>query len=183
MGAFLNISYKMVTKRNRIRRMKTVQRRLRRSLHIFVDIPIPNYGTTNTGKTRSGLSTTRMIGLSPFLLRMLDIMMRMFCSKRFLDSVKLKGYNQRTAELYHGNAMTPTLHKDLYHSPDVVQYFNDRGIAMGTLSEEPLDARNKHFRCYRSRFSRKSGRSKCLYDVMRRLQTSSDPVINAHSRE
>jgi hypothetical protein len=70
--------------------------------------------------------------------------------------------------------MTPTMHKILIHGAIVIE---NALLPIGQLSEEAVEARNKYFRLYRQKFSRKFSRVSRNLDVLNRLLISSDPVI------
>ncbi|CAK1550030.1 unnamed protein product [Leptosia nina] len=71
--------------------------------------------------------------------------------------------------------MTPTLHKLLVHGPTIIKHAI---IPIGQLSEEAAEARNKHFRQYRTDFARKFSKISCNVDVLNRLLLSSDPLLS-----
>lgn len=62
--------------------------------------------------------------------------------------------------------MSPTVHKILFHGPIVIA---NASLPIRQLSEEVAEARNKHFRLYRERFSRKCSREARSMDVINRL--------------
>lgn len=90
---------------------------------------------------------------------------------------------------------SPTVHKILYHGHDYIDNFPSIplgnikivisknfpkftvNIILGSLSEEPQEARNKHFKKYRSDFSRKTSRKDNLEDIFNRFLISSDPIF------
>ncbi|CAH2107388.1 unnamed protein product [Euphydryas editha] len=77
-------------------------------------------------------------------------------------------------ELYSWHPMSPTVHKILIHGPLVVEHAI---LPIGTLSEEAAEARNKHFRQFRSNYSRKFSREQCNLDVLNVLLLTSDPYL------
>lgn len=76
--------------------------------------------------------------------------------------------------------MTPTMHKVLVHGSKVIK---EAVLPIGQLSEEVAEARNKHFRMYRERFSRKFNRNACNRDVLNRLLLTSDPFMSCSKRK
>lgn len=70
--------------------------------------------------------------------------------------------------------MTTTLHKILIHGDEII---SNCLLPIGQLSEEAQESRNKDFKIYRERFSRKTSRQSNLVDIFHRLLISSDPVI------
>ena len=59
--------------------------------------------------------------------------------------------------------MTPTLHKLLNHSAEIV---NHALLPIGMLSEEAQEARNKDFKSFRENFARKTLRTDNLTDII-----------------
>lgn len=70
--------------------------------------------------------------------------------------------------------MSPTVYKILLHGPTIIAHAL---LPIGQLSEEAAEARNKHFRVYKERFSRKCSREACNMDIINRLLLSSDPLL------
>ena len=71
--------------------------------------------------------------------------------------------------------MSPTVLKVLIHGPQIIQHAE---LPIGILSEEAGEQRNKHFREFRQRFSRKFSRVDCNRDLLNRLLITSDPLIS-----
>lgn len=71
--------------------------------------------------------------------------------------------------------MSPTLHKILIHGPTVIE---KALLPIGALSEEAAESRNKHFRQYREKYSRKFCRVQCNLDIMNRLLLTSDAFLS-----
>ncbi|CAH1994580.1 unnamed protein product [Acanthoscelides obtectus] len=71
--------------------------------------------------------------------------------------------------------MTPTLHKILVHGSTVIKHAI---LPIGQLSEEAAEARNKHYRSYRTDFGREFSRTQCNQDVLNRLLLTSDPFLS-----
>lgn len=72
--------------------------------------------------------------------------------------------------------MSPTIHKILHHSPDFVEHF--KGLT-SMYSEEALESRNKDFKTYRRRFTRKSRRENTNRDLLTRMLLTSDPFLSS----
>ena len=70
--------------------------------------------------------------------------------------------------------MPVTVHKILLHGADVIRYFH---FAIGQLSEEAAEARNKDFKRFRLSNTRKCSRVLTNEDIMHKLLISSDPFI------
>lgn len=56
-------------------------------------------------------------------------------------------------------------------------------LPIGLLSEEAQEARNKYFRLYREKFSRKFSRVSCNTDILNRLLLKSDPVMTGMRKQ
>lgn len=72
-------------------------------------------------------------------------------------------------------SITPTLHKILAHSAELIQRNGGRGLKR--LSEEGIEACNKRLREYRVRLSRKDTQVNNITDCLTRLWISSDPEV------
>lgn len=83
-------------------------------------------------------------------------------------------------EKYPWFKMSPTLHKFLIHGPEIIAHAL---LPIGQLSEEAQEARNKDFKNYRERFSRKCSREKCNEDILNRFLLSSDAIISHMSKK
>lgn len=70
--------------------------------------------------------------------------------------------------------MPTSLHKILIHGHQII---DNMGIAIGLLSEDAQESRNKDVRHYRENFSRKFSRKMAMEDTYHRLMVSSDPHI------
>lgn len=71
--------------------------------------------------------------------------------------------------------MPATLHKVLVHGHDIIKHCI---IPIGQLSEEAQESRNKDYRNYRERFTRKISRLHTNTDLINRLLITSDPIIS-----
>ena len=84
------------------------------------------------------------------------------------------------ARCYPWAMVNHTLHGLLHHSAELIQLNN--GYGLGLLSEEGLEATNKHIRRYLELLSRKTCPIQQLTDVMHRLLERSNPMI-IHRKE
>jgi len=75
--------------------------------------------------------------------------------------------------------MSVTIHKILLHGADVIRYFH---LAIGQLSEEAAEARNKDFKRFRFYNTRKCSRLLTNKDLIHKLLISSDPFITSLRR-
>ena len=121
----------------------------------------------------------------------LSIILRILFSKRKVDVEKYKQYCIDTNvflltkfprviyEELPGPwiSITPTVHKVLAHSWELIQH-ND-GHGLGILDESGLEACNKILRSIRKTLSRKTDQDANLADTLNRLWLASDPVVNA----
>ena len=121
----------------------------------------------------------------------LSIILRVLSSKRKVDVEKYKQYcidtnvfllSQFPRVIYKKLpgpwiSITPSVHKVLAHSWELIQY-ND-GHGLGNLDESGLEACNKILRTIRKTLSRKISQDANLTDTLNRLWLASDPVVNA----
>ena len=73
-------------------------------------------------------------------------------------------------------SITPTVHKVLTHSWELILHNNSFGLA--NLDESGLEGNNKILRSIRQNLSRKSLQDANLNDTLNRLWLGSDPVVN-----
>ena len=121
----------------------------------------------------------------------LSIILRVLSSKRKVDVEKYKQYCIDTNVLFitefprviHTDlpgpwiSITPSVHKVLAHSWELIQH-ND-GHGLGNLDESGLEGCNKILRSIRKTLSRKISQDANLTDTLNRLWLASDPVVNA----
>ena len=74
-------------------------------------------------------------------------------------------------------SITPTLHRVLTHSEEILNEFNFRR-GLKSFSEEGSEACNKLLRKYRENLARKSSFENNAVDILVRLASESDPVLN-----
>ena len=72
-------------------------------------------------------------------------------------------------------SITPTLHKVLAHSWELIELNNGEGLA--SLDESGMEGCNKVLRRIRTNLSRKNSQESNLTDTIRRLWTESDPSV------
>ena len=83
-------------------------------------------------------------------------------------------------------SITPSLHKLLAHSTELVDKYNN-GYGLKLYSEECIEALNKHIRQYRDKLSRKTSFNDNVTDIFARLITQSDTILlmvrrNCHTK-
>lgn len=189
----IHLSYKLTLEQWRVsgelekavvkERKTFIQAELKKRMGLIVDVPKPGFGNSNDGNTSRRFFAdpelaAEITGVDLNLILRLKVILETLSSGFKIDTEKLKIYTKETAELYvklyDWYPMTPTLHKILMHSSVVVDHVL---LPLGQLSEEAVEARNKHLRLYRQNFSRKFSRQACNTDVLNRLLINSDPLI------
>lgn len=147
---------------------------------------VSNDGNTSRAFFRNYSTTAEITGIPEELIRRFDKILNILACSRFINPEELRKLTSETAILlrntFPDRNFTPTVHKVLYHSADLVAYFNIIRIPIGWFSEEPLEARNKDIRNFRDRYARKSSYKNNLTDVVRLLTVSSDPYFNQFRR-
>ena len=78
-------------------------------------------------------------------------------------------------------SVTPTLHKLLAHSEELIREFNS-GFGLKALSEEGTESCIKLLRKYRETLARKDSFETNLMDIFVRLASQSDPVSVCYRR-
>lgn len=167
---------------------KNIQQKFRTELGLIVDVPKQGFGTTNDGNTARRFFadpeiSARITGVNVELIKRFKVILETITSGYHIHENKFKTYANETAKLYvklyNWHPMTPTIHKILIHGATVIK---SAIIPIGQLSEEAAEARNKHFRLYRTNYSRKFSREVSNRDVLNRLLLTSDPFISCSKR-
>lgn len=73
--------------------------------------------------------------------------------------------------------MPASVHKILIHGSDVISALL---LPIGMLSEEAQESRNKDFRAFREKFTRKMSRIATNEDLLHMFLISSDPIISSY---
>lgn len=109
----------------------------------------------------------------------LGVILRIFNSGEKIDTDSLNTLCKDTYEFivieFSFANITPSLHKLLAHAVDLICDYND-GYGLKKLSEEGLEACNKHIRRYREHLSRKNCFVDNIRDIFVRLLCQSDPI-------
>ena len=112
----------------------------------------------------------------------LGAILRVLNSSRKIDTRLLETVCKETYEIiiqhFPWANISPTVHKVLAHTPQVINEYND-GFGLENLSEEGLEASNKLIRRYRERLSRKFCFEDELSDIFIRLLSQSDPILGS----
>ncbi|XP_063221512.1 uncharacterized protein LOC134535904 [Bacillus rossius redtenbacheri] len=165
-----------------------IQKMLKDELGLLVDVPKQGFGTTNDGNTSRRFfaepdTASRITGVNVELIKSLKVILEAISSGHHIDETKFHKYAYETAKLYVSlyswHPMIPTMHKVLLHGAAV---FKEAILPIGQLSEEAAEARNKHFRMYRTKYSRKFNREVCNRDVLNRLLLTSDPFLSCSTQ-
>lgn len=163
---------------------KRIQEDFRLKMGLIVDVPKPGYGNTNDGNTSRRFFAdpnlaAKITGIDNNLIFRFKVILEAISSGHRIDTAKFAEYAMETAklyvELYSWHPMTPTVHKILIHGATIIEHAL---LPIGQLSEEAAEARNKHFRLYRTNFARKFSRESCNLDILNRLLLSSDPLVS-----
>lgn len=193
--SLLHLSYKLTIQKWQIRteadkeivknRKKEVQEKFKTQLGLIVDVPKAGYGNSNDGNTSRRFFESKEIaaeitGIDLRLIERFSVILEVISSGHKINVEKFSKFCQDTAalyvDLYCWHPMSPTVHKILIHGPLVVQHAL---LPIGMLSEEAGEARNKYFRQFRHRFSRKFSREQCNQDIVNRLLLTSDPLLSS----
>lgn len=193
--SLLHVSYKIPLKKWRItsqeekavveENKKNIQKRFRDEMGLLVDIPKSGYGNTNDGNTSRRFfadaeTSASITGINIDLLKRFRVILEVISSGHEIDHDKFETYTQSTArlyiDLYGWHPMSPTVHKVLMHGGSIIAHAI---LPIGQLSEEAAEARNKHFREYRTDYSRKTSRIECNRDILNRLLLTSDPLLSS----
>ena len=164
-----------------------------------IDQPTPQGGTSSTGNiARQCFSNksdfiTWVFHLIPTDFREyiaivqmnLSVILRVFNSSQEVESEKMDVLCKQTYELiltaFPWASITPSLHKILAHSTELIRDCND-GYGLKEYSEEAVEACNKLIRRYREHLSRKNSFSLNIRDVFVRLLSQSDPLFSSYRR-
>lgn len=160
-----------------------IQNRFKSKLNLLIDIPKPSGGTTNSGNTtrrafKDPKILSEILEVDYELISNLKKVMTVISIKQKIDHEKFKELCDETIEIYKKNyekfAMKPTVHKVLFHGPDIIKH---SAVPVAYLTEEAAESKVKHIRYYREHFSRKDSSTHTMADIMHRSLDSSDPVI------
>lgn len=195
--SLLHLSYKLPVRNWRVSKTnkelidetkKDIQTRFKNKLSLIVDKPKPGFGNSNNGNVarkffQNFKVSSSITNIDEELIRRIYMILQTISSGFQISIEKFQQYCLDTAQLYVDlypwMPMTPTLHKLLIHSAEIV---NHALLPIGMLSEEAQEARNKDFKSYRENFASKTSRTDNLTDIVNRLFISSDPIISLNRR-
>ena len=119
----------------------------------------------------------------------LSVILRMFSSSKTIDVTELRKLcttfyllylrsfpSPRNTEKQTWISITPSLHKHLGHSWELIELNADCGLK--NFDETGLEANNKILRLIRLKLARKTSQTANLHDVINRLWLGSDPKVN-----
>lgn len=162
-----------------------IQSEFKSKMSLIIDKPKPGYGNSNDGNVARKFfqnyeMSSSITGIDAALIKKFYFILQILSSGFKVDEKKFRKFCLDTAELYVSlypwHPMTTTVHKILIHGFEIIANFL---LPIGQLSEEAQESRNKDFKIYRERFSRKTSRQANLEDVFQRLLVSSDPLITS----
>ena len=158
-----------------------------------IDQPDPRGGTTTGSVARrefsdesgcmnctSSLINTEYRAPLSLLHAQLSAILRIINSDRRIDTKQLGIICTNTYLLildsFPWASITPTLHKVLAHSEELIRDINS-GYGLKFLSEEGSEACNKLIRNYRENLARKTCFEDNIVDIFVRLASESDPIL------
>nr|XP_042898632.1 uncharacterized protein LOC122269457 [Parasteatoda tepidariorum] len=150
-----------------------------------VGIIIQGKGTTHDGNLarrffENSKKSSEITGLNENLISMCNTILKALSSGYAVDSSKFYNYSLELANLYVNEyswyPMPASVHKILIHGHDILK---SALLPIGMMSEEAQEARNKDFRNYREKFTRKISRVHTNEDILHMFLISSDPVISS----
>lgn len=156
-----------------------------KELGLRVDMPkIGGFGSTNDGNTARRAFTncevfSEITGVDQNLIMRLKTILICLSSKFKVDSDKFQAFCFATAELlqkmYPWLPLTPTVHKELIHSKEII---NNSTHALGFLGETASESRHKIYKANRLHHARRNNRVNNLLDIFNRASDTSDPLIS-----
>lgn len=163
-----------------------IQENFRKYTGLIIDMPKQCFGSSNDGNTaRRFFENTELTSSitqidEQLLIRFKIILSAINCREK-VDPAKFGKYTSDTVSLYdelygEWRKMSPTLHKVLCHGENIMKYHI---FPLGELSEEAQETKNKQYKEFRLRHTRKCSRKEQNRDLMKMLQVSSDPLISS----
>lgn len=193
MECLLHVAYNIEFKRGRVdlntrpireARKGLIKRELKDKIGIQVDTVKQGTGTTNSGNTSrrffgNPALISEITGLDAGIVKRFSIILEAITITEAVDPKKFGDFCLETAKefvaLYEWYNMPATLHKILIHGKDIIE---NCIFPVGLLSEEAQESRNKDYKKYRLRHSRKCSRIATNTDIMHRMMLTSDPMIS-----
>jgi len=194
----LHISYRLTIQTWQVRgdelkikfdqQKQKIQSMLFQKLGLSVDKPRSGgSGTSNDGNTarrafKNINCLAECLGINQQLLYRFKIILITLSTHLPINPILFEEFCISTAKLYVSlypwYPMTSTTHKILIHGGQIIQ---KSVLPVGMLGEEASEARNKDYKNFRSRHSRKHNRKVTLEDLFYRVMDSSDPIVSSLS--
>nr|XP_036669892.1 uncharacterized protein LOC118877083 isoform X2 [Drosophila suzukii] len=182
----LKKSNRPVDKQAMLKRKASIQEMFWAKLALKVDKPKQGgFGNTNTGNTaRRAFANfkkfSEITGVDQQIIYNLRIILICLSCQLPINLEKFEAYCHQTGEMivdsYPWLPMTPTLHKIIVHSRQIME---NTVLPVGCFGEEASESRNKIYKSDRLHHSRKHSRFESLGDVFKRALDTSDPVISS----
>lgn len=192
----LHLGYKMEVKKWQIRsdedkdaikkRKEYIQNEFWKELSLRVDVPkAGGCGSTNDGNTSRRAFTeydkfSKILGVDTELIFRMRIILICLSCQFSLNLDKFEEYCFQTGQLYQSKypwlPMTPTVHKVIVHSKQIMQ---NTALPVGYFGEDAAESRNKIYKSDRLHHARKTSRIDNLFDVFHRALDTSDPLISS----
>lgn len=120
-----------------------------------------------------------ILELDKTLVRNFSVILKALSCMRPLDYGKFKKFCRDTADIWIDNypehKMTPSVHKVLAHSTDIMQNLN---LPIAYFSEEAAEASNKIHRNNKEHHGRQTSRADNIHDILDRPLCMSDPYLS-----
>lgn len=190
----MDLSYKLKLKKYGVTRTEeelatekartvNIQDKFKEQLHLLIDMPTQNFGSTNDGNAsrkefKNYKLSAEILELDERIVKNLQILCQVVNSDCQINTTNQKfcdDFSNMYVELYNWYPIPPSIHKVLAHGPAIINTFS---IPIGRLSEEAMESRHKHFKEFRRDHSRKFSRIATNLDIFHWLLLTSDPVIN-----
>lgn len=163
---------------------KKIQKEFLVLLGLHIDKPRPGGGTSTDGNTARRIfqhaeQVAAITKVNLNIINRFHVILKLISCGFNIHTAKFKSFCLKTASTFVMNYpwfnMPTTVHKILIHGHLIMENF---GLAIGLLSEDAQESRNKDVRKYREQFSRKFSRKLAMEDTYHRLIISSDPYIS-----
>lgn len=159
--------------------------KFREETGLLVDMPKVGFGNTNDGNTARKFFSdpelaSNITGLDKNLIYRCSVILNTLNCSYKINASRFGQYAYETAEmiieLYPWYPMSPTVHKILMHSEEVIKNFL---LPIGMLGEDAQESQHKDLRYYREHNTRKISRYHTNLDLFHTLLLSSDPLISS----
>lgn len=169
-----------------LEKKRKIQKLFWEKMSLHVDKPkTGGFGSTNDGNTaRRAFADhalfSHITGIDEELIYSLKIILICICCQFPLDLEKFKTFCFNTAKIiqtkYSWLPMTPTVHKLLIHSKEIVE---NTILPIGCFGEDAAEAHHRIYKSDRLLHSRKSSRKNNMSDIFNRAMDMSDPLVSS----